>query len=198
MMPDLFTVDVEAAMNTAVGEAGVSSAELDDLVARGRQVHDDLLLGRARGQVGFADLYMLGREAMRARDAAESLAPRFEDVVVLTQGAEADVATAVLGALAHPFHNLLPSAGRAGRPRVLLVDSADPDWLGAFVEAFAVEQALLVCMSKSGTDLGPLVQFGIVRDILKKRVGPGYQDHLIVVTDPGGGTPVRTRFIDGP
>jgi glucose-6-phosphate isomerase len=162
----------------------VTQAELDALVARGRQVHDDLLLARARGQVGFADLYMLGREAMRARDAAETLASRFENVAVLAQDAEADVARALFDALAHPFHNLLPRAGRAGRPRVVMVDSTDPDCLVAFLESFAVEQTLLVTLAKSGGELGALAQHGIVRDMLKKRLGPGYQDHLVVVTDP--------------
>ncbi len=198
MTPDLFTVQTSGAMEAAVGAAnGVRAADLDALVARGRQVHDDLLLARARGQVGFGDLYMLGREAMRARDVAESLASRFDNVAVLAQGAEADVAAALLGALAHPFHNLLPRAGRAGRPRVFLVDSMDPDWLGAFVEAFAVEQTLLVSLAKRGTELGPLVQFGIVRDLLKKRIGPGFQDHLVVVTDPKGGTLREEALRDG-
>lgn len=188
MTGDLFRVDVSAATDEAVGSGnGVCAADLDALVSRGRQVHDDLLLARARGQVGFADLYMLGREAMRAREAAESLAGRFDNVAVLAQGAEADVVESLLGALAHPFHNLLPRAGRAGRPRVFLVDSMGPDWLGAFLESFAVEQTLLVSVSRSGNDTGPLVQFGIVRDMLKKRTGPGFQDHLVVVTDPRGG-----------
>ncbi len=188
MNNDLFRVDVSAATVETVGaENGLRAADLDALVARGREVHDDLLLARARGQVGFADLYMLGREAMRARETAEALAGRFENVAVLAQGAEADVVDALLGALAHPFHNLLPRAGRAGRPRVFLVDSMGPDWLGAFLESFAVEQTLLVSISRSGNDPGPLVQFGIVRDMLKKRVGPGFQDHLVVVTDPRGG-----------
>src|SRR5204863_3880108 len=112
----------------------------------------------------------------------------FDNVAILAQGAEADVAASVLGALAHPFHNLLPRAGRAGRPRVFLVDSIDPDCLGAFLDAFAVEQSLAVCMAKRGSELGALVQFGVVRDLLKKRLGPGFQDHLVVVTDAKGGT----------
>jgi glucose-6-phosphate isomerase len=189
MPPELFSVDASQAMDAVVGpENGVRQSELDDMVARGRQVHDDLLLARARGQVGFGDLYMLGREAMRARETAESLANRFDNVAVLAQGAEADVASAMLGSLAHPFHNLLPRAGRAGRPRVFLVDSMDPDWLGAFLESFPVEQTLLVVVSKTGVDLGSLVQFGIVREMLKMRIGSGYQDHLVVVTEPRGGT----------
>jgi glucose-6-phosphate isomerase len=188
MTNDLFRVDTSAASAEAVGaDNGVRQADLDALVPRGRTVHDDLLLARARGQVGFADLYMLGREAMRARESAESLANRFDNVAVLAQGAEADVIEALLGALAHPFHNLLPRAGRAGRPRVFQVDSMGPDWLGAFIDSFAVEQTLLVCVSRSGNDAGSLVQFGIVRDMLKKRIGPGFQDHLVVVTDPRGG-----------
>lgn len=185
MTPDLFSVDVSQAFDLVGGPA---LRDLDGLVSRGRQVHDDLLLARARGQVGFADLYMLGREAMRAREAAESLASRFDNVAVLASGAEADVAAAILGALAHPFHNLLPAPGRAGRPRVFLVDSADPDRLAAFLESFAVEQTLLVTLAKSGDELAQLVQFGIARDVAKKRVGPGFQDHLVVVTDPKGGT----------
>ncbi len=185
MTQDFVTVDVSRALAEVVGQRnGVAQSELDGLVARGRQVHDDLLLARARGQVGFADLYMLGREAMRARDVSETLAQRFENVAVLAQGAEADVARAVLDALSHPFHNLLPSAGRAGRPRVVLVDSTDPDCLGAFLESFAVEQTLLVTLAKSGAELGALAQHGIVRDMLRKRLGPGYPDHLVVVTDP--------------
>lgn len=189
MTPDLFAMDVKAAMDASPGSAGgVAPSELDALVARGRQVHDDLLLARARGQVGFGDLYMLGREAMRARDAAEALAARFDNVAVLAGGVEADVAWSILGALGHPFHNLLPAPGRAGRPRVFLVDSADPDRLGAFLESFPIEQTLLVTLSKTGNDLASLVQFAVARDVAKKRVGPGFQDHLVVVTDPRGGT----------
>ena len=189
MSLDLFTIDVAGALeSSSLPHGGVTIGELDALVSRGRQVHDDLLLARARGQVGFGDLYMLGREAMRAREAAESLAGRFDNVAVLASGAEADVAGSILDALAHPFHNLLPAPGRAGRPRVFLVDSADPDYLGAFFEAFPIEQSLLVTLSKSGNDLGALVQFAVARDVARKRVSPGFQDHLGVVTDPRGGT----------
>ncbi len=188
MTPDLVSVDVSGALEPTAGAAsGIASAQLDALVGLGRRVHDDLLLARARGQVGFGDLYMLGREAMRCREAAESSGARFDNVAVLSQGAEADVAASILGALAHPFHNLLPRSGRGGRPRVLLVDSTDPDQLGAFLDAFPVEQTLVVVASKRGSDVGPLVQFGVARDLLKKRLGPGFQDHLLVVTDPKGG-----------
>lgn len=194
MTTELFSIDVAAAREAVAGAAGVADGELDGLVARGRQVHDDLLLARARGQIGFADLYMLGREAMRARDAAESLASRFEYVVAFSDGAEADVMASLLDALAHPYHNLLPSSGRAGRPQVLTVDTTDPDRLAAFVESFAVEQALALCISKDGAALGALVQFAIVRDMLRMRVGPGYQDHLVVVTDPTSG-PLREEAL---
>lgn len=186
---DLFSIDVSGALESATHPgSGVAASELDALVARGRQVHDDLLLARARGQVGFGDLYMLGREAMRAREAAESLAGRFDNVAVLASGAEADVAASILGALAHPFHNMLPASGRAGRPRVFLVDSPDPDRLVAFLEAFPIEHTLVVCVSKTGCDLGALVQFAVARDVARKRVGPAFQDHLVAVTDPRGGT----------
>lgn len=198
MNPDLVAVDVSGALESAAGAGvGLAPAQFDALVGVGRRVHDDLLLARARGQVGFGDLYMLGREAMRARDVAESLAPRFDNVAVLAQGAEADVTASILGALAHPFHNLLPRAGRAGRPRVLLVDSIDPECLGAFLDAFAVEQTLLVATSKRGADLGALLSFGVVRDLLKKRLGPGYQDHLVVVTDAKGGALREEAVRDG-
>lgn len=198
MTPDLVAVDVSLALESAAGTArGISPAQLDALVPVGRRVHDDLLLARARGQVGFGDLYMLGREAMRARDAAESLAPRFENVAILAQGAEADVASSILGALAHPYHNLLPRAGRAGRPRVLVVESIDPDCLGAFLDAFPVEQSLFAAVSKRGSDAGSLVQFGVVRDLLRKRMGPGFQDHLLVVTDGKGGTLRDEALRDG-
>ncbi len=195
MTQELVSVDTSLAMEAALGTGrGVARGELDALVTRGREVHDDLLLARARGQIGFADLYMLGREAVRARDASETLAARFENVAVLGLGAEADVARSILDSLAHPFHNLLPKAGRAGRPRVFVLDSTDPDWLGAFLESFAVEQTLFVTLAKSGRELGPLVQHGIVRDMLRKRVGPGFQDHLVVVTDPMAG-PLREEAI---
>lgn len=186
MTPDLFSVDASGALDAARG--GIAAEELEALVGRGRQVHDDLLLARARGQVGFADLYLLGREAMRAREAADALASRFENVAVLATGAEAEVAASLLSSLAHPFHNLLPSPGRAGRPRVILVDSADPDRLGAFLDSFPIEQTLVVTLSRDGTSLGSLLQFGTAREVARKRVGPGFQDHLVVVTDARSGT----------
>ncbi|MCE9635667.1 MAG: hypothetical protein K8T90_08180 [Planctomycetes bacterium] len=195
---DAFMIDAAGALESpTLPHGGVSLGELDGLVARGRQVHDDLLLARARGQVGFGDLYMLGKEAMRAREAAESLAARFDSVAVLATGAEADVAASMLGALAHPFHNLLQSSGRAGRPRVVLVDTADADHLGAFLEAFPIEQTLLVSLSKGGTDPQALTQFAVGRDVAKKRIGPGFQDHLVVVTDPRSGALREAALRDG-
>lgn len=196
---DLVQVDVTGALEGVGGAAflpgptdrpslGLSASDLDALVSRGREIHDEILLARARGQVGFADLYMLGREAARARETSESLASRFDNVAVLAAGAEGDVVRSVLQALAHPFHNLLPSPGRAGRPRVFVVDSVDPEWLGAFLDAFAIEQTLVITVAKSGDELGPLVQFAVARDVAKKRIGPAFKDHLVVVTDGKGGT----------
>jgi glucose-6-phosphate isomerase len=198
MTRNLFTLDVSGARDGAVGsQAGVRSQELDDLVERGRQVHDELLLARARGQIGFGDLYLLGREAMRARDAAESLGPRFETVALLAQGAEAEVIRAILSSLSHPFHNLLPRAGRAGRPRVLLVDSVDSEAMCAFLESFPPEHTLFVHVEKSGSDVAALARFALVHDILRKRFGPGYQDHLVVITDPRTGHLREEALRDG-
>lgn len=197
MTPEYTAVDVSDCLASRVGAGGLADDALDALVDRGREIHDDLLLARARGQIGFGDLYLLGREALRAKESAEALAPRFDNVAVLARGAAADVAGAMLGSLSHPFHNLLPRSGRGGRPRVFLVDSIDPDCLAAFLESFALQQTLMVALGRSGEELDVDLQFGIVRDMLRKRLGPGYQDHLVVVTDPGGGTLREEALRDG-
>jgi glucose-6-phosphate isomerase len=49
----------------------------------------------------------------------------------------------------------------------------------------------------SGSEIGALVQHGVIRDMLQKRLGPGWQDHVIVVTDPMVGALREEALRDG-
>jgi glucose-6-phosphate isomerase len=108
-----------------------------------------------------------------------------EDWIHVGIGGSSLGAEALLAALAHPFHNLLPRARRSG-PRVHFVDNVDPERLGALLEVVDLRRAGVHVVSKSGGTVETAAGYQVVREALARagrRVR--WQDHCVFTTGRG-------------
>ncbi len=103
---------------------------------------------------------------------------KWENIVVLGIGGSALGAIAVRDALKTEF-----SKG----PRLYVLDNIDPAYTSELLLNLKLAKTLFVVISKSGTTTEPMIQFGLVKEMLMKKFPGDYQRHLVFVTDPKGG-----------
>lgn len=169
----------DARMMAAAVPSGVTPTEWNDLAIRFGEVHAAVSADRAAGRYGFLELEAQAAEARRVRDFAARLPIPYTDVVVLGIGGSA------LGAIA-----LRTALGAYGDvPRFHVVDNVDPGTFAGLRERLSLDRTLWCVISKSGSTVETLAQYGIVRAWLK-HIGLAAPKHLVLVTDPSAG-PLR-------
>jgi glucose-6-phosphate isomerase len=180
--------DFNNAMADAVGpEHGVSEEEVNALAGRVRQSHDTLRRRRAAGDLSWMELPYATDVVRDVLGYVDSVAGRFDNFVVLGIGGSALGNTALASALNHPYHNLLPSAQRQGRPRLFVLDNVDPDQFAGFLSVVDLDRTLFNVITKSGSTAETMAQFLIVRKALSDRVGRSHVDRIVCTTDPREG-----------
>lgn len=102
----------------------------------------------------------------------------WKNIVVLGIGGSALGAIAVRDALKSEF-----SKG----PKLYVLDNIDPAYTAELLENLNLAKTLFVVISKSGTTTEPMIQYGVVKELLMKNFPHNYQKHLVFVTDPKGG-----------
>ncbi|RMH04042.1 MAG: glucose-6-phosphate isomerase [Planctomycetota bacterium] len=122
--------------------------------------------------------------ACRAR-AEEVLAERPELVVVLGIGGSALGASALFAALG-PVH---PEWSGDGPPRVIVLDSIDPDWVGEVFERIPADRCHFNVISKSGGTIETSAQFLVAWDAVRAACGDdaAARRRFTITTDPAGG-----------
>ncbi len=107
-------------------------------------------------------------------------------LVVLGIGGSALGTSALLHALAPVYQEWRPAAGR---PRVFVLDSPDPDWLGEFLEAVPPERCHFNVVSKSGGTLETAAQFLLFYDAVRRALGSdeAARRRFTLTTDPETG-----------
>src|SRR5512139_3307463 len=103
---DRLALDVNGCFDPTSG--GLSRAELDALAPAAKAAFEGFEARRRAGELGFADLPKEGAAADAAMRLAGDLADRFENLLVLGIGGSSLGGRAIVSALCHPFHNLLP------------------------------------------------------------------------------------------
>ncbi len=102
----------------------------------------------------------------------------WKNIVVLGIGGSALGSIAVRDALKSEF-----SKG----PKLYVLDNIDPAYTAELLDNLNLSRTLFVVISKSGTTTEPMIQYGLVKEILMKKFPKNYQKHLVFVTDPKGG-----------
>ncbi|MEA5557609.1 glucose-6-phosphate isomerase [Nodularia spumigena] len=194
----MLRIDYSNCFSSRVGDHGLDP----DLLAPGSEAHAagaalTRKLASTKG-TGWERWRLLHENPMRAEhiEGVESVTARcrgeFDNMVVLGIGGSALGNIALQAALNPPTYNLLPRGLRPG-PRMFVVDNVDPSNFGAvlrFCESSegGLKRTLFNVISKSGETAETASQFMVIRDLLKRAIGPGYTSNVVAITDPAKGT----------
>jgi glucose-6-phosphate isomerase len=190
---DRLSLDV----NGCVGGAGLARADLDAVAPAARAAFDAFEARRRSGEVGFADLPRDLTAADAASRLARELAGRFENLLVLGIGGSSLGGRALVAALCHPFHNLLPRE-RRGALRVFFPDNSDPATFEALLGTLDLAETCFASVTKSGGTAETVAQHLALRERCIARFGEaGYRERCVVVTDPAKGALRRIAEAEG-
>lgn len=194
----MLRIDYANCLSSRVGDHGLEP----DLLAPGSELQSSAAaltrkLASTKG-TGWERWRLLHENPLRAehvnavRAVASECRGQFDNLVVLGIGGSALGNIALQAALNPATYNLLPSDRRPG-PRMFVVDNVDPSYFGAvlrFCESSegGLKRTLFNVVSKSGETAETASQFMVIRDMLRKAVGPDYRRNIVAITDPAKGT----------
>src|SRR5512137_106020 len=144
---DRLVLDVNGCFDTAAG--GLARSDLSALEATARAAWEQLETRRRSGEIGFPDLPKERALAADTVTLARELDARFDNLVVLGIGGSSLGGKALVSALAHPNHNLLPSGRRTGM-RVFFPDNSDPATFDGLLSALDLAETCFATVTKSG------------------------------------------------
>lgn len=188
-------LDVNGCFDAAAD--GLTRAELSALDASARSVFDALESRRRAGEIGFPDLPRERGLASATVALARELAGRFENLLVLGIGGSSLGGKALVSALAHPLHNLLPKGRRAGM-RIFFPDNSDPATFDGLLSAVDLADTCFATVTKSGGTAETMSQHLALRERCMARFGAdGYRERCVLVTDPAKGALRKIAATDG-
>ena len=178
-------LDVNGCFDPAAG--GLVHADLAALAPATLAAHGAFEARRRAGEVGFADVPAERSAADATVRLAKELSGRFENLLVLGIGGSSLGGRALVSALAHPFHNLLPRERRGGM-RIFFPDNSDPATFEALLGTIDLAETCFATVTKSGGTAETMSQHLALRERCVARFGEqGYRDRCVLVTDPAKG-----------
>jgi glucose-6-phosphate isomerase len=182
---DRLKLDVNGSFDPAAG--GLDRKELAALAPAAKAAFDGFEARRRAGELGFADLPADVAAADAAVALARDLGGRFENLLVLGIGGSSLGGRAIVSALAHPYHNLLPRE-RRGAMRIFFPDNSDPATFEALLGTLDLAETCFATITKSGGTAETMSQHLALRERCIARFGEdGYRDRCVLVTDPAKG-----------
>lgn len=176
------------ATSQAVGtEHGVSEQELNEIAPRIAELHEKLTNQRKAGNKRYRDLPYDGDMVKAVQAEVKHFSKKCEILVVLGIGGSALGNIAVHNALNSYTYNF--NKKRKG-PQLFVLDNVDPDQIKSVVDYITpkIKNTVVNVISKSGETAETASQFILFRDLLKKKLGKKYVNHILATTDPKGGT----------
>ena len=178
-------LDVNGCFDPAAG--GLAPAELSGLAPAAKEAFEAFEARRRSGEVGFPDLPRDQASADASVRLAADLARGFENLLVLGIGGSSLGGRAIVSALCHPFHNLLPRE-RRGAMRVFFPDNSDPSTFEALLGTLDLAETCFATVTKSGGTAETMAQHLALRERCLARFGEaGYRERCVLVTDPEKG-----------
>jgi glucose-6-phosphate isomerase len=171
----------------AVGENGVSAAELDNVGKCVDGIFESLSAARRDGVLGFVDLPYDETAAGMAMKTAASFEGEFDNLVVIGSSALTDGVSALAEALLCPRHNLLDAKERGGRPRLFVLDDAAPDSVAGVLDLIDINRTLLSVAADSGEADAPDAAFPVLYDRLRAAAGDEADSRVVATTSPRAG-----------
>src|SRR5439155_10565731 len=180
-------VDVNGALDSLIGDAGLRETELANLEQNVAGAHATLDARRKAKEMRFRDLPYEKREVQRIVELAREVRSEGDTLVVLGIGASALGTRALYRALCPPFHGHRPGSAERGA-RLIVADNIDPRSFGAILDEVDPHRTTFNVISKSGETAETMSQFLIVRERLLKVLGAvDYSRHVVMITDADAG-----------
>ncbi|MGQ9681712.1 MAG: glucose-6-phosphate isomerase [Anaerolineae bacterium] len=168
---------------------GSTDAELDEMEFRLSAALDVLRMRRGPKDLAWMDLYKRSEMVDDVLSYAREVEGVYDDILVLGIGGSALGITALKTALL-PFGSDVLSPEERKRPRLLVLDNVDPDWVVPVLRSLKPDGTLVIVISKSGNTTETLAQFLMARAWLRETLGEAAACHLVAITDPEKG-PLR-------
>jgi glucose-6-phosphate isomerase len=166
----------------------------DRLIAAHKAVMEQV----GAGKLGYTKLPRNTEYSAQVKALVEKYRPNTTDLVVLGIGGSALGNIALQSALNPVTYNLMTDKKRSG-PRLFVLDNVDPALVGETL-ALVMRKAkscLVNVISKSGETAETASQFMIVREMLRKKLGPDFARHIVATTDTEKGTLYNIAKADG-
>lgn len=197
----MLTLDYANCLEERVGEHGLDPS----LLQPGSQgdlaiAHATKRLAQSRG-TGWERWRNLAQGDARAAHVKEvkriaaNCYGKFDNLVVLGIGGSALGNIALQAALNPPTYNMLPfgvGQGKRSGPRMFVIDNVDPAYFASVMHVCeangGLQRTLFNVVSKSGETAETAAQFMVIRDMLKRTLGPTYASNIVAITDPAKGT----------
>jgi glucose-6-phosphate isomerase len=180
-------VDVNGALDSLIGDAGLRETELANLEQNVAGAHATLDARRKAKEMRFRDLPYEKREVQRIVELAREVRSEGDTLVVLGIGGSALGTRALYRALCAPFHGHRPGSAERGA-RLIVADNIDPRSFGAILDEVDPHRTTFNVISKSGETAETMSQFLIVRERLLKVLGAvDYNRRVVVTTDADAG-----------
>lgn len=191
-------VDINHMMAEYLGAGqGFTPSDISGMVAKLQSAKKAVESKRGQGMLGWMELpYNQEQVVEKIERVAKHVAENFDNFVVLGIGGSALGPTAVQAALNHMRYNDL-SRERRGGPKLYVEDNIDPERMSSLLDVIDVTKTCFNVISKSGSTSETMAQYLIITDLLRRKVGEGWQKHIIATTDERGGNLVPLAQKEG-
>lgn len=180
------TFQFENMLAETIGKTGISPSDLDSIKSVFSRTLAQLSDSRKSGELPFWDLPLDASVCRKIDEYVKEARNKFDSFVLLGIGGSALGPIALHTALNHPQHNLLTEDQRSGS-RFFCPDNVDPDLVNGVLDVCEPSRTLFNVVSKSGGTAETAAQFIIILNLLKKRLGNKWREHLVITTDPDKG-----------
>ncbi len=171
---------------------GITIEELESYRNKTSEVHKILSSRRKNKELPFYELPYRKEEAKEVKTLGDSIKKdmgnRLENLLVIGIGGSSLGGIALIKALIHPFHNLLPEGVRKG-PRIFFAENIDPDEIKGLFDILNPENTIINIISKSGTTAEPMANFLLFQKFMIEIIGmENFKKQVVATTDPEKGT----------
>ncbi|MCD6375738.1 MAG: glucose-6-phosphate isomerase [Caldisericaceae bacterium] len=172
-------LDYSNVMDVNLGtEHGLSKAEIESLLDKGKQVQQELRNKAEQEILGFYKLPFQEKVFDEILTFANAAKKRFDYYVHLGIGGSALGPIAIHTSLRDSYYNMSES------PKMFFPDNVDPDWIHDLLKHIDVSKTLFHVVSKSGATAETAASLLYFMKYLKASLGDNFYKNLIFTTDP--------------
>ena len=177
-------------MSDFIGEQGIKQEELDAMKGKAADAVAKFNANRGQGWLGWTELpYNQDEVVADILNYANEMKKKIEYFVVLGIGGSALGPAAVFTALCHYRHNDLPKDKQ--KIKFLVEDNVDPERMLALLDVIEPEKTLFNVITKSGATSETMSQYLIISDLLKKKIGAKWNEHIVATTSSARGNLIK-------